>query len=181
MLCKLDTLWPELAGLEVGGAARLFVSQLDMTVTVSLLLTHRCSLPAGFMAVRLGACSSGTHVPQAAEASVRVAAAMAALGCCAEMANLRADLPLLLGAAPALTRARAQMALAEGLLVATSAAQLSADPDRCAQVGGPFALPAAAAEACGCERALSLQSCSSCFLFVHTSSGRVHTGLWFAR
>ena len=82
----------------------------------------------------MSACSSGAVVPQAAQASVRVAAAMAALGCGAEMANLRGELPLLLGAAPALTRARAQLALAEGLLVGTSAAELTADPDRCAPV-----------------------------------------------
>jgi hypothetical protein len=64
---------------------------------------------------------------------VRVAAASGALGpgaAPAAGARLRADLPLLLGAAAAPARARAQLTLAEGLLSAASAAQLAADPDR---------------------------------------------------
>ncbi|KAK9825152.1 hypothetical protein WJX81_006176 [Elliptochloris bilobata] len=69
----------------------------------------------------------------AADASVRVAAAMGALGDRTAMASLRAELPLLLGAAPALARARAQLTLAEGLLATASAAQLAADPDRVLQ------------------------------------------------
>ncbi|KAK9819565.1 hypothetical protein WJX81_006699 [Elliptochloris bilobata] len=58
---------------------------------------------------------------------------MGALGDRTAMASLRAELPLLLGAAPALARARAQLTLAEGLLATASAAQLAADPDRVLQ------------------------------------------------